>query len=74
MLRYGSIVFQCSEPDCVTEIVFRRDDHLPAPGWICPACEDLIAEQQMEDFYRRAQTNLGLIPPLPRAAFEESQS
>ena len=44
----GAIVYVCRVRGCESEIVFRRDDHLPTPGeWMCDACEDALHEQQI---------------------------
>ena len=45
----GSIIYVCRVRGCQSELVLRRDDHLPNPAeWMCPACEDALHEQQMD--------------------------
>ena len=49
----GAIVYVCRVRGCQSELVLRRDDHLPNPAeWMCPACEDALHEQQTEQLYR----------------------
>ena len=44
----GAIVYVCRVRGCQSELVLRRDDHLPNPAeWMCPSCEDALLEQQM---------------------------
>lgn len=59
---YGSVTFYCQRPGCVTEVTYRRDDHLPNPeGWICDACIDQDLEQAAIECAKREPQPLALV-------------